>query len=168
MTLQQFFDQTSQQPQWLVGYFVALPLAAWWVGWVSNGHIHSGPWRYFYGVLVYLACVPGIFAITLNAYLFLFERRSVFDFNVYTQLLPILAMFITLWVIRQRTTFDQIPGFQKLSGLVMIIFAALSLMWFADRTRLFVFSYLRFEYVLGIFAVLILGMMWGWKKLFGN
>ena len=30
-------------------------------------------WRYVYAGLVYLACIPGVFAITLNVYLFLFS-----------------------------------------------------------------------------------------------
>ena len=48
-----------------------------------------------------------------------------------------------------------IPGFDKLSGLITIVAAALGIMWFVDRTRIWMVSFVRFEYVLGIFVVLL-------------
>jgi membrane protein implicated in regulation of membrane protease activity len=76
-------------------------------------------------------------------------------------------MLLTLWLIRRNVvSFDYIPGFQKLSGLVLMIFATIAIMWIVDRTHIVVFSYLKFEYVLVIFAVLLVVMLWGWRKLF--
>jgi hypothetical protein len=166
MTLQQFINNLGQSPDVLLMYFGALPLAALLIGFVAQEHSGQPPWNYFFAVLIYLACVPGVFAVALNVYLFLFERRSIFDFDLYTQILPFFVMLLTLWLIRRVVSFDYIPGFQKLSGLVLMIFATLSLMWIVDRTRIMVFSYLRFEYVLVIFAVLLAFMLWGWRRLF--
>lgn len=168
MTLQQFFDQVGTRPDWVLFYMGVVPLMAFLAGVLGKNEGHLPPWNYFYSFLVYLACVPGVFCMALNIYLFLFERRSIFDFNIYTQILPFFSMMLTLWLIRRNiTSFDYIPGFNKLSGLVLMIFATLSIMWIVDRTRIMVFSYLRFEYVLLIFAGLLLLMLWGWRKLFG-
>jgi hypothetical protein len=60
---------------------------------------------------------------------------------------------------------DRIPGFDKLSGLVMMICAALAIMWFIDRTRIVVFSYMPFQSVLLIFAGLLLVIRLGWSRL---
>ena len=128
---------------------------------------HLAPWKYLYAMLVYLACIPGIFAVALNVYLFLFERRSIFEFDVYTQILPFFVMLLTLWLIRRNVAFDYIPGFGKISGLVLMIFATISVMWIVDRTRIVVFSYLRFEYVLVLFLGLLGLMMLGWRRFFG-
>ncbi|MFN8345434.1 MAG: hypothetical protein U0X91_10545 [Spirosomataceae bacterium] len=167
MTLQQFFDRIGEHPDWVLFYFAVLPLMALLAAWLGKNEGHLPPWHYFYAFLIYLSCIPGVFAIALNVYLFLFERRSIFDFNIYTQILPILSMLFTLWLIRRNVVFfDYIPGFQKLSGLVLMIFATIAIMWIVDRTRIVVFSYLKFEYVLGIFVVLLLLMLWGWRKLF--
>jgi hypothetical protein len=168
MTLQELINRIGQNPDAILFFFIAVPLVAFLVGWLAPNEGHLPPWKYIYSTLVYLACVPGVFAIALNAYLFLFERRSIFAFDVYTQILPIFAMLLTLWLIRRAVLLEYIPGFQKLSGLVIMIFASLAIMWIVDRTRIMVFSYLPFQYVLGIFTVLLALMLWGWKSLFGR
>ena len=167
VTLQQLIDQLGGRPQWLIAYFLALPLIAGLAGLMAKNEGHLSPWKYLYSVLIYAACVPGIFSVALNVYLFLFERRSIFQFDIYSQILPFFVMLLTLWIISRNVSFAYIPGFDKISGLVLMIFATISLMWIVDRTHLVVFSYLRFEYVLGIFAVLLLLMLYGWKRIFG-
>lgn len=165
MTLGELFQQVSQQPVYVVFYFTVIPFAAALSGWLGKGEGHLSPWKYLYAALIYLVCVPGIFSITLNVYLFLFERRSIFDTNIYTQLLPVVSMIGTLLIMRRNVDFDAVPGFDRLSGLVTIVSATLIIMWFIDRTHIVVFSYLRFEYVLLIFAVLLVLIRFGWSRL---
>jgi len=74
MTLQEFFDACTNNPEIIGFYFVALPLTAFLASVFGKGEGHLSPWKYLYTVLVYAATVPGIFAIVLNVYLFLFER----------------------------------------------------------------------------------------------
>ena len=167
MTLQQLIDRLGDNPQLILIYFSALPLVAFLAGIMGRNEGHLAPWKYLYAMLVYLACIPGIFAVALNVYLFLFERRSIFEFDVYTQILPFFVMLLTLWLIRRNVSFDYIPGFGKISGLVLMIFATISVMWIVDRTRIVVFSYLRFEYVLVLFLGLLGLMMLGWRRFFG-
>ena len=168
MTLQDFFNAISANPAILIVLLLAVPLATLIVNmWSGSTAEQVLKWKYVYAALAYLACVPGIFALTLNVYLFLFERQSIFQFDVYTQILPFFVMLLTLWLIRRNVSFDYIPGFGKISGLVLMIFATISVMWIVDRTRIVVFSYLRFEYVLVLFLGLLCLMMLGWRRFFG-
>lgn len=164
MTLQELFQLIANNPAYILFFFFALPFTAFVAGVLGKGEGHLPPWRYLYSTLIYLAAVPGIFAITLNIYLFLFERRSVMDTDIYTQLLPIVCMIATLLIIRRNVDLDLIPGFDKLSGLITIVAAALAIMWFVDRTRIWMISFVRFEYVLGIFVVLLILIRYGWSK----
>ena len=166
MTLQQFFDWLGNHPTPLLIYFFSLPVCAVIVGTITQKETYNSNWRYVFSGLIYLACIPGIFAVALSAYFFLFERRSILDTNVYTQVLPFFVMILTLWLIRRYLPFQFIPGFDKISGLMLMIFCALALMWFVDRTHIMVFSYLPFQYVIGIFIVLLLAMVYGWKRFF--
>ncbi len=168
MTLGQLFERVSEQPAYVILYFAAIPLTAALAGWISREDGREAPWKYLYSALIYLVCVPGIFAVTLDIFLFLFERRSIFDLNLYTQVLPILSMVATLLIIRAYVNFDYIPGFDKISGLVMMISATLILMWIIDRTRIIVFSYVRFEVVIVMFIALLLVVRWGWSKVLGG
>ncbi|GAB4244305.1 MAG: hypothetical protein Kow0027_03940 [Saprospiraceae bacterium] len=164
MTLQEFFQLLSENPVWILAYFLLLPIAAWLTGRFAEGEGHESPWKYVYSTLIYLCSVPGMFAIFLSAYLFLFERRSILETDIYTQVLPILSMVATLLVIRRNVDLDAIPGFEKITGLLMMIGAVLALLWVIDRTRIWVVSFLPFWQALLILAGLLLAARWGWRK----
>jgi hypothetical protein len=165
MTLGELFQRVSENPVNVVFYFTVIPFAAALAAWLGKGEGHLSPWKYLYSALIYLVCVPGIFAVTLSVYLFLFERRSIFDTNIYTQLLPVLSMIVTLLLIRKNVDFDAIPGFGRISSLITIVLAAILIMWFVDRTHIVVFSYLRIEYVLLIFVGLFLLIRTAWSRM---
>ena len=61
MTLGQFFEAVSLEPSIVLFYFFALPFTAFLASIFGKGEGHLSPWKYLYTVLVYLACVPGVF-----------------------------------------------------------------------------------------------------------
>lgn len=168
MTLQELFTQLSEHPVWIVAYFLLLPIGAWLTGSFAEGEGHLSPWKYVYSALIYLCCVPGVFAAFLSVYLFLFERRSILQTDVYTQVLPLFSAVATLLIIRRKVDLDAIPGFEKITGLLMMIAAVLALMWIIDRTRILVISYLPFWQALLILVSLLLAARWGWRKMFSS
>ena len=167
MTLGQFFEVCSQNSSIVLFYFFALPFTAGLSWLFGKGEGSLSPWKYLYSVLVYLACIPGIFAVTLNIYLFLFERRSVMDANIYTQILPILCMFVTLWLVRRNVCFDDIPGFDKIGSLVFVLTVLIILLWILEKTHIFVFTYLPFYQFILIFIVALVLLRFGLKRVFG-
>lgn len=164
MTLQQLFDHIANNPTYLIFFFCIIPIAALLAGWLGKDEGHLSPWKYLYSTMIYLVAVPGIFAITLFIYQFLFERSSILNMDVYTQVLPVVSMILTFFISRKNVDLEDIPGLAKLSGLIMMITAVFAIMWFVDRTRILAFSYLRIEYVLLTFVVLLLVVRFGWKK----
>jgi hypothetical protein len=165
MTLRDFFDAASAQPVYILFFFLMIPFTALLTGWLAKGEGEDSPWKYLYSALLYLVCVPGIFAISLGIYLFLFERRSIFNMNVLMEVLPVLSMIGTMFIVRRNVDIDQVPGFDKLSGLVMMISAALAIMWFIDRTHIIIFSSMPIMYLLLIFIVLMVVIRFGWSRL---
>lgn len=168
MTLRQLFDLISGNPAYILFYFAIIPFAALLANLLGKGEGYLSPWKFLYSILIYAVCIPGIFAVTLSVYFFLFEKRSILDTDVYIQLLPILSMILTLLIIRRNVDFDDIPGFDKLSGLMMMIAATLGIMWFIDRTHIYAITYLRFEVVLLIFFALLLIIRFGWSRIFAR
>ncbi|GAB3759746.1 hypothetical protein [Spirosoma pomorum] len=167
MTLREVFQSLSGHPFLLFVLLMAVPTGAFFVNSLSGTTAESiWKWRYTYAVLIYLACIPGIFAVTLNIYLFLFERQSVWDTNLMMQVLPILTMVATLYLIRQEIPFDYVPGFDQLSSFLMLIAALIGLLWIADRTRLIAVTYIPFTYVVIGFVALLLIIRLAWKRLF--
>ncbi len=168
MTLKEFFDLLAANPEILIFFFIACPLTALLSSWLGRGDGHISPWKYLYSTLVYLICIPGIFAVTLNIYLFLFERQSIFDADIWTQVLPIISMIVTLLLIRKNVSFDQVPGFGKIHGLMLIIGAILMLMWLIDRTHIIAITFIPFQQVILAFLVLLAIAMIGWWRMSGS
>src|SRR5687767_14363082 len=162
MTLGEFFTWTGENPVLLLSYFIGIPLIALLAGVFSKGEGHLSPWKYLYSTLIYLVSIPGIFAVTLSVYLFLFERRSIMDTNMYTQVLPIFSMIATILIIKKQVNLDQVPGFDKLSGLIIIISSLICLMWIIDKTHIYSITFMPFYVVILIllagFFVIRLGL----------
>jgi hypothetical protein len=169
MTLKAFFEQLANQPYLILSFFLLIPFTAFLAGVMGKNEGHISPWKYLYSTLVYLVCVPGIFAVTLNIYFFLFEKQPIMNTDVFTQILPIVSMVATLLIVRNNVAYDEIPGFGKLSGMMMMIFATLVLMWGLDRTdiRIVAFTYMPFYYVILIFIALLIAFRVGMKRVFG-
>jgi len=165
MTLQEFFDLLAVNPAYIIFFFLIIPLAAFIGTLVGRGEEEEPVWHIFYAILIYLVAIPGIFSVTLNIYLFLFEKRSVMDADIYTQILPVISMVITLLIILKSVEVDKIPGFGKLSGLIWMIAAVLLIMWFMEKTRIYVFSYMPVHYVFLILIGLIIIFRLGWSRL---
>lgn len=165
MTLGDFLSLISANPAIIIFYYIALPLTAFLAGIFGKGEGHSSPWKYLYSVLVYLACIPGIFAVSLCVYKFLFERQSVMDTNIYTEILPVFCMVLTLWLVRRNVEFSEIPGFGKLSGLILLLGALIAIMWIMEKTHILVISIMPFHYFFIAFVILLILVRLGWKKL---
>lgn len=168
MTLQDLLDALAAHPFWMVGFFAGLPLLAWLTGLLAGEDAMYSPWNYLFTFIIYAACVPGLFSLTLTAYLFLFESRSILETDLYTQVLPIASMILTLPVVKRQVDLDYVPGFHRLSGLIAMILAALILMWIADRMRFIAFTYMPVQYVLLIFFGLLILLYWGAGRVFGS
>jgi len=165
MTLGQFFEALTANPGIILFYFIAVPLTAFLAFIFGRKEGARTPWKELYSVLVYLTCVPGIFSITLNIYLFLFERQSIMAANIYTQILPILSMVLTLWLIRKNVSFDEIPGFGKLGGLIMILSGLIILLWILEKTHIIAVTIIPFHFFIILFIVLLVVIRLGWKRL---
>ena len=164
MTVQELFDFVGNNPYYALYYFIAIPILAVVVGLLGDDKCDISPWKEFYMVIIYAVMIPGIFALFFNIYLFLFEKHSILNFDIFVQILPIVSMIITLLVIRRYVSFDKIPGFDKISGLIMVISSIIILLWIANKFRIVAFTYMPFYYLGIIFIVLLLAINLGLKK----
>jgi hypothetical protein len=117
MTARDLIDAAGRHPALLASLSLLPPLGALLLGWLhGRGGGARAPWRHLYGVLVYVACVPGIGAAVLTAYTLFFTRESLLVYVV-----PVVSMGVTLPLIRRNVSFDDVPGFDRLSGLMVLI-----------------------------------------------
>jgi hypothetical protein len=165
MTLQELFNHINDNPTIVTTYFVAIPLVALLTNFMGKGEGNLSPWKFLYAALLFLVAIPGIFAAAFSVYLFLFERKSIFDTDIFIQVLPILSMVATIFIIKRNASFEYIPGTGRLSSLVTIISCTLIFMWIMERTHFYVFTNLPFQTALLIFVVLFVAIRYSFSRL---
>lgn len=168
MTLKDSFDLLATQPVYVLAYFIAIPFTALLFNVFSRNDAHLSPWKQAYGFLIYLVSLPGIFSIALTIYLFLFERRSILQSDIYVQIVPVLSIFVTYWIVTAKLSLRNIPGTGRLFGLMAMIMSSFAIMWVIDSTRIIAFTYIPFHYMLGAFLGFWLVMCLGWRMWFGG
>lgn len=164
MTLGEFFQLCSNQKELVLMYFAIMPLTALLVLWLGKGEGHLTPWKYLYTFLIYAVCIPGVFSVTLSIYKFLFERTSIMDANIFTQVIPVISMFLTLTLIKNNVKLDVVPGFGKISSLMSMITIILALMWILEKTNIWVFTYMPFFQFLILLAGIFVLIRYLFKK----
>lgn len=166
MTLRELFDYLDSNPLSVVAYFLLILITALLAGFMGKDEGHLSPWKYLYSAIIYLVCVPGIFAAALAVYLFLFEQGgSIFNVNLLTQVLPVAAMLVTLGVVRRNVEFGYIPGFGRLTDLIMTIFTVFLLMYLLNRLHLVAWVYVPVQWLILIVVGLLLVVRFGLKRL---
>ena len=168
MTLKDLFLIAGENQNYTIAFFVTIPILAFLVGLIGGTKDHLSPYKYIYTVLIYLISIPGIFAVALSIYKFLFQRGDIMQTDLLLQVLPIVSLIITVSIMRNNISLGFIPGFDKISGLWLMLFATMFFMWFLEKIHIVVFSYLPFQYLLGIFGVLFVVIYMGWKKFSGQ
>ena len=164
MTLGEFFQLCSSQKEMVLMFFAVLPLTALLALWLGKGEGNLTPWKYLYTFLVYAVCIPGVFSITLSIYKFLFERTSIMDANVITQVVPVISMFLTLGLIKSNVKLDMVPGFGKISSLMSMITIILALMWILEKTNIWVITHMPFFQFLLLLAGIFILIRYLFKK----
>ena len=167
MTIRELTQLAGQHPWVLVAIFVALPLIAFLLGRVhAPDRGGAFPWKYFYSVLVYLACVPGMFAAILTGYAFFVTKENLQDVNLLVYVLPLVSMIVTLIFIRKTVSFELIPGFNRLSGLMVMLACSFAIALAILKTNIWIFFGGSLEKLFllaaGVFALL----KWGTYMLF--
>lgn len=78
-------------------------------------------------------------AAVLTAYALFFGQQNLLDVNLTVYGLPLLTMGLTLLLISRAVSFAEIPGFDRLTGLMVLIAISFALTLALARTRIWLF-----------------------------
>jgi hypothetical protein len=169
MTIRQLIHLATERPLELSLFFAITPLLSLFFGLILRpAQIVQRPWKYVYTALVYLSVVPGMFASVVFAYTLFFTHENLLDVNLLIYLLPIISMIITLVLINQKTSFESIPGFNRLSGLIALIGVSFFIALAIQKSRIFVFFGASIGWLFIIAFALFIILKWGGLMLFGK
>ncbi|MBE7629449.1 hypothetical protein [Tenacibaculum piscium] len=131
----------------------------------SNMIRPKSPILYVYSALIYAIAIPGLLSIILVVYNFFFLRKNLMQLQLVTYYLPIIAMVLLFLIIKKTLPLKEIPGFDKLSGLFIILFITFLITYFIQKAIIGVFFIGSFTQLIAIFLVLLVVLKLGWNKL---
>ncbi len=169
MTLEQFLEYAGQKNTILLGVFIGLPCLTLLLRFIHGKHRgNEAPWKYVYSVFIYLTCIPGMFAVVLTGYTLFFLHENLMRVNMLPYFLPILSMVTTLAAIKKTVDFDEIPGFNRILGLMILLGASFLIAFTFDRLRLWIVFRGSMVSLLILSVLLFVLLKWGMHKLFGK
>ena len=139
MSIQDLINLLSEHYLVLIIVFCAIPLVAF-LSILVQGDRKCGESKikYLYSVLIYLSCIPGMFSAVLTAYSLFFLRADLLRVNFLVYILPIISMIATLKIIKRKNSFDDIPGFERIMGLMLMIGVSFVIAFLLHRTVVFI------------------------------
>ncbi|MDQ7782573.1 MAG: hypothetical protein RDU20_06830, partial [Desulfomonilaceae bacterium] len=167
MTVRELLVLASYYPWHLTTYFVVVPVVSGLLVIAHGpGRGDAAPWKYLYSALIHMTCIPGILAAIVTGYSLFFTRENLLDANVLVYILPIASMAVTLIIIRRNVSFDDIPGFDRISGLMILLAVTFVLVLGIQRTRIWLFFGSSILTLIALTAVLFALLKWGTYLLF--
>jgi hypothetical protein len=167
MTFRDLMSLCAQYPLHLMVFLVGLPAITAVMGLLhGRGGGGAAPWRYLYSAMVYSTCIPGMLAAVMTGYTLFFTHENLLDVNAVAYFGPIASMVLTLTLIGRNVRFDQVPGFDRLSGLMTIIAVTFVLALAIQRTRIWIGFGGSMPWLIGLAAGLFVVLKWGAHMLF--
>ena len=137
MTLRELLDLAGGQTTILLILFGGMPVLALLLG-LMHGKDRGGlvPWSWTYALIVYAVCVPGMCAAVVLGYALFFTNENLLDVNALVYILPVASMGLTLALVGRNVRFEQIPGFGRLGGLMIILGLSFGMVLALHKTRI--------------------------------
>lgn len=165
MTVQDIIQWFENYPFLIIGYFIALFVISLLGLAVVSRRNFRAPITYLYSMLVYAVAIPGLLALIITVYNFFFLKTNLLEINILAYFVPIIAMVIVLLIINKTVPMYLIPGFDKLSGLFVIIVITFIITYILQRMFFGVFFVGKIQYLLLFFLALLFVLRIAWKKI---
>lgn len=128
------------------------------------------PWKYVYSLIVYITCTLGMFSLFILIYSVVFLHANLLNLNVVVYFLPIVSMIVTLSIIKKSVDFNDIPGFDRIYGLLTLIIVTFVVVVIISKLRILIIfggsitTFIIFCLLIFIFLKLGLKMLFGSKN----
>lgn len=169
MSIQAIIDFLSAYSLLIVIMFIAIPLIAFAFGEaVGEENAPKSPYKYIYSMLVYLSSVPGIFSVVLCLYGLFILKVNLLEVNLIIYFVPLVSMIATIILIKRVVALDDVPGFDRLYGLFVVLGVSFTIALMILQTRIFIFFGSSISKLIIFIVILFLFMSWGMTKLTGK
>ena len=165
MKIQELLDWFANHANLVLSYFIIV-FAISLIGLLFvNQKNFKPPVSYFYSVLVYATAIPGILGLILLLYRFFFLKNNLLQIDIVTHFVPLISAILILAVINKTIPMSIVPGFGKLSGLLIIVLVTFIVTYVLQRMFFGVFFVGKLQYLALFFLLLLVGLKVAWNKI---
>ena len=166
-----FYDLISGLQEFRTPLLIAmvlLPVITWIAG-KSLTKMSKEAGARFLSIPVFLSVIPGTCCVLAVAYLILVSQVNILrELDLVLGVGPIVCMIVTLIAISKIMHFDAIPGFDRLSGLIMTVAVSFVIILIVVKTRIFVGLFASIRILIVSFIALFLFLHIGISRLTGK
>lgn len=163
MTIQDLIDWFNGNHYITLGYFAIIILLTVIVVSIINTN-NAKALKYVMSAIVYAVTIPGVLAVILVLYALLMQRSNILNVGIVTYFVPIVAMVITLMILNKKVLMRNIPGFDKLSSLILMIGIAFGIIFILQKTYFGVLFIGGFTQLIMVFAVVLIILKVAWSR----
>lgn len=165
MTIQDIINWFNANPNVILSYFsVILILSLLGLLLIKPKHFKP-PINYLYTILIYAVTIPGLLACILVLYGLFINKTNLLKVSVLAYFLPIIASIINIIIIKKTVPLVYIPGFNRLSGMILLIIITFIITYILQRMFFGVIFIGSFSSLIGLFLVLLIIINYAWKKI---
>ena len=124
-----------------------------------------GTLKYLFCVLVYAVTIPGVLAVFLTLYALLFLKSNLLNLDLLVFILPIFVMGISLFFLNKKIHMTQVPGFDKLSSLIIIVAITFGLIFLIQKMFIGIIFFSGFMPLAVIFVIVFIVLKVAWSRL---
>ncbi len=168
MSVSQVLTWLSQYQLFVLAYLLSVPLLIFLLGIGYKKQAKRQFRDYLCSVFIYGITIPGIFSITMLLYSFLFLKSNLLQTNAVLYFLPWISMFFTFWLTKRYTNLTGLPGFGRLSGLMLMMALVFLCLFVLYRMRFIVGFFASFETLLVVGICIFFGIKYAASKMSGK
>lgn len=152
----------------IVGYFLLLPVLSFVLSIGYKPRNQRGVLEFLFSGLTYLSFVPGVFSGMLVFYTLLILRKNLLEVNFVVYFLPLFSMGAVFWALGRKVDFEQLPGFGRLAGFMVLLSLVCCVVFFLFHLRFVIGFFGSIEFLLGAAAAVFFLFRWSADKIKGR
>lgn len=168
MSVNELLNRLEDYTVWAVCFFAALPLLALFVSFLYKRAAKRAFIESVFSAIIYLSAIPGVFACILIFYLLFFTRTNLMNIDIVFSFLPAVSMGLVFGIIGKNANFDDLPGFGRLAGLMLLIAIVSCVTLAVYKLRIFIGFFASIEALVGIAVAVFVLFKVGLARLSGK
>ncbi len=169
MSVNELLKRLDDYTGWAVCFFAALPILALLVSFLyTRASKRAFIIESVFSAIIYLSAIPGVFACILIFYLLFFTRTNLLNIDIVFSFLPVVSMGLVFGIIGKNANFDDLPGFGRLTGLMLLIAVASCVTLAVYKLRIFMGFFASIEALVGIAVAVFVLFKVGLARLSGK